>query len=81
LIILYFDPATAKNNHLRQCLSYFLQVYFHSAYDNQVMLSEMAVPTMIRLIEMQQEAKDEMPTPVNMAQQLLEWCDPRRGLE
>ncbi|KAF9910006.1 hypothetical protein EC991_007625 [Linnemannia zychae] len=81
LIVLYFDPATAKNNHLRQCLSYFLQVYFHSAYDNQVMLSEMAVPIMVQLIEMQQEAKDEMPTPVNMAQQLLEWCDPRRGLE
>ncbi|KAF9126426.1 hypothetical protein BGW39_006620 [Mortierella sp. 14UC] len=81
LIVLYFDPKTAKNNHLRQCLSYFLQVYFHSAYDNQVMLSEMAVPIMVQLIEMQQEAKDEMPTPVNMAQQLLEWCDPHRGLE
>ncbi|KAF8929155.1 hypothetical protein BGZ47_001240 [Haplosporangium gracile] len=81
LIILYFDPATAKNNHLRQCLSYFLQVYFHSSYDNQVMLSEMTVPILIQLIEMQQEAKNEMPTPVNMAQQLLEWCEPRRGLE
>ncbi|KAF9152294.1 hypothetical protein BG015_005503 [Linnemannia schmuckeri] len=81
LIILYFDPATAKNNHLRQCLSYFLQVYFHSSYDNQVMLSEMTVPILIQLIEMQQEAKNEMPTPVNMAQQLLEWSEPRRGLE
>ncbi|KAG0380475.1 hypothetical protein BGX24_007959 [Mortierella sp. AD032] len=81
LIVLYFDPATAKNNHLRQCLSYFLQVYFHSAYDNQVMLSEMTVPILVQLIEMQQEAKDDMPTPVNMAQQLLEWCEPRRGLE
>ncbi|OAQ26920.1 hypothetical protein K457DRAFT_78601 [Linnemannia elongata AG-77] len=81
LIILYFDPATAKNNHLRQCLSYFLQVYFHSSYDNQVMLSEMAVPIMVKLIEMHQENKNEMPTCVNMGQQLLEWCEPRRGLE
>lgn len=81
MIVLYFDPTTAKNNHLRQCLSYFLQVYFHSSYDNQVMLSEMTVPILVQLIEMQQDAKSEMPTPVNMAQQLLEWCEPRRGLE
>ncbi|KAF9103383.1 hypothetical protein BGX29_003425 [Mortierella sp. GBA35] len=81
MIILYFDPATAENNHLRQCLNYFLQVYFHSAYENQVLLSEMAVPIMVQLIEMQEDAKDDMPAPVSMAQQLLEWCEPRRGLE
>ncbi|KAF9570700.1 hypothetical protein EC968_001484 [Mortierella alpina] len=80
LIILYFDPATAENNHLRQCLNYFLQVYFHSAHENQVALSELFVPIMIQLLEMQQEAKDEMPTPVIMGQQLLEWCEPRRVL-
>jgi hypothetical protein len=45
------------------------------------MLSEMTVPILIQLIEMQQEAKSEMPTPVNMSQQLFEWCEPRRGLE
>ncbi|KAF9586163.1 hypothetical protein BGW38_009060 [Lunasporangiospora selenospora] len=78
MITLYFDPETAGNNHLRQCLSYFLQVYFQSSYDNQVMLSEIFCPTIIQLIEMQQEAKGEMPTPVLMAQQLLEWCEPRR---
>ncbi|KAI1316429.1 hypothetical protein EDD11_009992 [Mortierella claussenii] len=80
LIVLYFDPETATNNHLRQCLSYFLQVYFHSSHDNQVTLSEIFVPILIQLIQMQQEAKNEMPTPIIMAQQLLEWCEPRRVL-
>ncbi|KAG0368508.1 nuclear condensing complex subunit [Gamsiella multidivaricata] len=80
LIILYFDPTTAGNNHLRQCLNYFLQVYFHSSHDNQVTLSEIFVPIMVQLIQMQQEAKNEMPVPAIMAQQLLEWCEPRRVL-
>ncbi|KAF8957558.1 hypothetical protein BGZ46_002160, partial [Entomortierella lignicola] len=80
LIILYFDPETASKYHLRQCLSYFLQVYFHSSHDNQVTLSEIFVPIIIQLIHMQQDAKGEMPTPSNMAQQLLEWCEPRRVL-
>ncbi|KAF9348848.1 hypothetical protein BGX34_002209 [Mortierella sp. NVP85] len=80
LIILYFDPESGNNNHLRQCLNYFLQVYFHSSYDNQVTLGEIFVPIMIQLIQIQLEAKSEMPSPTIMAQQLLEWCDPRRVL-
>ncbi|KAF9937108.1 hypothetical protein BGZ65_001803 [Modicella reniformis] len=80
LIILYFNPESSNNNHLRQCLNYFLQVYFHSSHDNQVMLSEIFIPITLQLIQMQQEAKDEMPTPTIMAQQLLEWCEPRRVL-
>ncbi|KAF8940555.1 nuclear condensing complex subunit [Dissophora ornata] len=80
MIILYFDPETANNNHLRQCLNYFLQVYFHSSHDNQVTLSEIFVPIMIQLIQIQQDSKNEMPTPSIMAQQLLEWCEPRRVL-
>ncbi|KAG0216386.1 hypothetical protein BGX28_002856 [Mortierella sp. GBA30] len=80
LIILYFDPATADNNHLRQCLNYFLQVYFHSAHENQVTLSEMFVPTTIQLLEMHKMTKGKTPMPVIMCQQMLEWCDPRRVL-
>ncbi|KAG0004974.1 hypothetical protein BGZ80_010262 [Entomortierella chlamydospora] len=80
LIILYFDPETVNKYHLRQCLSYFLQVYFHSSHENQVTLSEIFIPIIIQLIHMQQDAKGEMPTPSNMAQQLLEWCEPRRVL-
>ncbi|KAF9431507.1 hypothetical protein BGZ76_000225 [Entomortierella beljakovae] len=80
LIILYFDPETANKNHLRQCLNYFLQVYFHSSHENQVTLSEIFVPIIVQLIQMQQDAKGEMPTPSIMAAQLLEWCEPRRVL-
>ncbi|KAG0297693.1 hypothetical protein BGZ98_000478 [Dissophora globulifera] len=80
MIILYFNPETVDNNLLRQCLNYFLQVYFHSSHENQVTLSEIFVPIMIQLIQMQLDAKGDMPTPAIMAQQLLEWCEPRRVL-
>ncbi|ORZ21729.1 nuclear condensing complex subunit [Lobosporangium transversale] len=79
LIILYFDPQTTNNNHLRQCLNYFLQVYFHSSHDNQVTLSQIFVPIIIQLIQMRQD-KGDMPSPTVMAQQILEWCEPRRVL-
>ncbi|GJJ68327.1 condensin complex subunit 3 [Entomortierella parvispora] len=80
LITMYFDPETANNNHLRQCLSYFMQVYFHSAHENQVILSEIFVPILVHLIQLYQDSKTNMPTPTIMAQQLLEWCEPRRVL-
>ena len=82
LIILYFDPVTAENYHLRQCLNYFMQVYFHSSHDNQVTLSKIFVPTLTHLIQ-KYNAMDrnaEMPAPVVIAQQMLEWCEPRRVL-
>ncbi|KAG0233361.1 nuclear condensing complex subunit [Mortierella sp. GBAus27b] len=80
LIILYFDPASSTNNHLRQCLNYFLQVYFHSSHENQVMLTEIFVPIVLELIQMQQGSKSEMAPTTIIGQQLLEWCDPRRVL-
>ncbi|KAF9188617.1 hypothetical protein BGZ51_000480 [Haplosporangium sp. Z 767] len=80
LIVLYFDPETSDNNHLRQCLSYFLQVYFHSSHDNQITLSEIFVPILIHLLQMYRDDRRDMPTPPNIAQQLLEWCEPRRVL-
>ncbi|KAF9370014.1 hypothetical protein CPB97_003086, partial [Podila verticillata] len=82
LIILYFDPATAENYHLRQCLNYFMQVYFHSSHDNQVTLSKIFVPTLTHLIQKYNETdrNAEMPAPVVIAQQMLEWCEPRRVL-
>ncbi|KAG0021693.1 hypothetical protein BGZ81_008818 [Podila clonocystis] len=82
LIILYFDPKTSENYHLRQCLSYFMQVYFHSSHDNQGMLSDIFVPIIVTLIKTynRTDRSAEMPAPVVIAQQMLEWCEPRRVL-
>ncbi|KAG0227520.1 hypothetical protein BGW42_002912 [Actinomortierella wolfii] len=80
LIILYFDPETANNNHLRQCLNYFLQVYFHSAHENQVSLAPLVTPILVKLIEIYTESNGSMPTPNVMGQQLLEWVEPKRVL-
>ncbi|KAF9199644.1 hypothetical protein BGZ59_003844, partial [Podila verticillata] len=81
LIILYFDPATAENYHLRQCLNYFMQVYFHSSHDNQVTLSKIFVPTLTHLIQKYNETdrNAEMPAPVVIAQQMLECADADKG--
>jgi hypothetical protein len=35
LVLLYLSPATAENQELRQCLSYFLPVYCYSSPANQ----------------------------------------------
>ncbi|KAF9168468.1 hypothetical protein DFQ26_007599 [Actinomortierella ambigua] len=80
LVILYFIPETANNNHLRQCLNYFLQVCFHSAHENQVVLAPLVTPILVTLIEKFTESNGSMPTPNVMGQQLLEWVEPKRVL-
>ncbi|KAF9407125.1 hypothetical protein BGZ94_002812, partial [Podila epigama] len=80
LIVKYFDPTMASNNHFRQCLNYFFPVYFFSSHENQVTLSTMFAPILLELIEIYQTStlKDDMPNPNAMALQILEWTDPRR---
>ncbi|KAG0045609.1 hypothetical protein BGZ83_009210 [Gryganskiella cystojenkinii] len=46
--------------------------------ENQVTLSEVIVPILIHLLDLYNDSKSVMPTPILMAQQLLDWCDPRR---
>ncbi|KAJ1653164.1 chromosome condensation complex Condensin, subunit G [Dispira simplex] len=79
LLILYFHPITADNLRYRQCLTYFMQVFSYSSHDNQRILQEAVVPTLLQLIKIHRSTNDgaTMITPLQAAQQLVDWTDPR----
>ncbi len=85
MVLLYYDPATADNISLRQALSYFFPVFSYSKAANQTALAEIAVALLSQLVarfEEQNAAQTlqtmTMTTPILMAAQLLDWCDPRK---
>ncbi|RUS13234.1 nuclear condensing complex subunit, partial [Endogone sp. FLAS-F59071] len=80
LVLLYFDPDTADNLKLRQCLSYFLPMYCHSSQDNQVLMQKILVPTILSLIQMHHDLskEQEMVAPPQIIQMMVDWTDPRR---
>ncbi|KAJ1982784.1 chromosome condensation complex Condensin, subunit G [Dimargaris xerosporica] len=79
LLILYFHPITLDNHRYRQCLTYFMQVYSYSAHENQQVLQQAVVPTLCQLIKVHRSVGDgnTMLTPLQAAQQLADWTDPR----
>ncbi|CAG8479870.1 4953_t:CDS:10 [Diversispora eburnea] len=80
LVMLYFDPYTSTNLHLRQCLSYFLPVFCHSSYENQILMQEIFLSTLIDLAYKckNYEKSNETVTPFQIAQQLVDWTDPTK---
>ncbi|RIB20451.1 nuclear condensing complex subunit [Gigaspora rosea] len=68
LVLLYFDSNTASNLCLRQCLSYFLPVFCHSSFENQTLMQEIFLPTLIELLKKYKN--------VEIAQQLVDWTNP-----
>lgn len=80
LVILFYHPHTAKNIRLRQCLSYFLTMYAHSAHDNQKLVAKVVIPAFRTLLRIHRDMKDEMVAPLLIAQQMIDWTDPRKLL-
>ncbi|CAG8582778.1 2255_t:CDS:10, partial [Paraglomus occultum] len=80
LVYLYFDPNTASNNRLRQCLSYFLPVYCHSSSKNQKIMCEIFPSCLAELIRTHKLLSKhyEMVPPLQIAQQMVEWTDPNK---
>ncbi|KAA8900748.1 nuclear condensing complex subunit [Sphaerosporella brunnea] len=82
LVTAYFDPATARNQSLRQTLSYFLPVFCHSAPANALMMANIAVTELHTLIVLRSsfdEGEDEDMVSLNtIAAHLVEWTDPRK---
>ncbi|CAB5130028.1 unnamed protein product [Rhizophagus irregularis] len=79
LVILYFDVETATNTRLRQCLSYFFPVYCHSSVENQRLMLQIFVPSLVNLMDEYRQLKNkEMIPPLQIAQQLIDWADPSK---
>ncbi|CAG8544549.1 9035_t:CDS:10 [Paraglomus brasilianum] len=80
LVYLYFDPNTASNNRLRQCLSYFLPVYCHSSPKNQKIMCENFPSCLAELIKTHKLLSKhyDMVPPLQIAQQMIEWTDPHK---
>lgn len=82
LILVYMSPETSSNQQLRQCLSYFLPIYCYSSSANQRRLQRVVVPVLDVLTEVYYERDDrqEMVSPLQVGLQLLDWCDPSKGV-
>ncbi|CAG8494900.1 11036_t:CDS:10 [Ambispora leptoticha] len=80
LVVLYFNSETIENLRLRQCLSYFLPVYCHSSHKNQKVMQQIFVPAFMKLnrIHMNKNKNKEMTSPIQIAQQLIDWTNPNQ---
>ncbi|KAJ2757758.1 chromosome condensation complex Condensin, subunit G, partial [Coemansia nantahalensis] len=82
LLVLYFDPATADNDALRQCLAYFFPAFSYMAPDNQALMQQVAVGAIARLARVLKPAAAAGDAPAGAtqgqaAQQIVTWADPR----
>ncbi|KAJ3056122.1 hypothetical protein HK097_008045 [Rhizophlyctis rosea] len=78
LVVLYFHPATKNMQRLRQCLSYFFPVYAHSSHKNQKYIQEIFLPAFERLLDVAESMPGAMISPMQIAQQLIDWTDVRK---
>jgi len=80
LVILYFHPCTAKNDTLRQCLSYFLPAFSYSSIENQEFMTSILGVCIRKLIKQYYKNKEDMISPIQFGQQMIDWTDYRRVL-
>jgi condensin complex subunit 3 len=81
LTLVYMSPETSDNQELRQCLSYFLPIYCFSSAANQRRLQRVLMDVLGVLTEVyyDRDVDQEMVPPLQIGQQLLDWCDPLKG--
>ncbi|KAJ2713384.1 chromosome condensation complex Condensin, subunit G, partial [Coemansia spiralis] len=77
LLVLYFDPATATNDALRQCLAYFFPAFSYMSPDNQALTQQVAVGVIARLSRVLKAAAagdtQSGATQGQAAQQIVTW--------
>lgn len=84
LVVLYFDPSTARNQGVRQTLSYFLPVYSFSRKENQERMRKVSLDALHKLFEIQEmlddeaEHETEMVSIATIGAHLVDWTDPRK---
>ncbi|KAJ3035300.1 hypothetical protein HDV00_004076 [Rhizophlyctis rosea] len=78
MIFLYFHPYTKGMERLRQCLSYFFPVFSHSSHRNQKLIRQVFMPSFDQLLTEAESAPSSMLSPMQIAQQLIDWTDVRK---
>ncbi|RKP06717.1 nuclear condensing complex subunit, C-term domain-containing protein, partial [Thamnocephalis sphaerospora] len=82
LILLYFHPSTYGNNQLRQCLTFFFQLFCFSKESNQQALRQVAVSCLLMLAQVHDDLDATlvyaMVTPLQIGQQLIDWMNPTK---
>ncbi|KAF8656476.1 hypothetical protein AX16_002527 [Volvariella volvacea WC 439] len=80
LLVNYVHPATADNQELRQCLSYFFPVFCYASPTNQSRMQAVFLPT-LELIGKIHEGLDEdqkMISPYQLGLQMIDWTNPQK---
>jgi condensin complex subunit 3 len=79
LVVVYFEGSSACNTALRQILNFCLPVYSYSSMESQARLGSVVVDSLRRLtIAYEQSPDDEMVSPTQIIQQLVDWTDPQK---
>ncbi|KAF8342823.1 nuclear condensing complex subunit [Cantharellus anzutake] len=83
LVGLYIDPATADNQPLRQCLSYFFPVYCYSSLSNQKRIQKIFVKVIEAMADLYDdlEEDEEMVSPLHIGTMLVDWTDSTKTVE
>ncbi|KAG8729180.1 hypothetical protein FRC12_021206 [Ceratobasidium sp. 428] len=83
LVAAYFQPDTADNQPLRQCLSYFFPVFCYSSSSNQRTMQKIFMQVFKLLSEAYHEKDEdqEMVTPPQFGALLIDWMDPTKVVE
>lgn len=72
-----YYKSSDDNSRLRQILSFCLPVYCYCSLENQGRLASILVPSMKDLAD-EYDADEEMISPTQAIQQLIDWTDPRK---
>ncbi|KAF8550582.1 hypothetical protein OG21DRAFT_1419479, partial [Imleria badia] len=71
LVIAYLSPDTAENQALRQCLAYFLPVYYSSS---------ISVPIFEQLAEATRGLDDDQEMVSQIIGMFVDWTDPQKAM-
>ncbi|KAF8965273.1 nuclear condensing complex subunit [Flammula alnicola] len=81
LLKTYISPLTAGNQELRQCLTFFFQIYSHSSPANQARMREIFILIFLDICEDRKKAKEsdedsEVISSAQVAAMFVDWTDP-----
>ncbi|KDR81425.1 hypothetical protein GALMADRAFT_239313 [Galerina marginata CBS 339.88] len=83
LIKTYLSPLTTGNQELRQCLSFFFQMYSYSSSDNQKRMANIFIHVFLDISEDRKEAREsdaelEIIGSTQVTAMFVDWTDPLR---
>ncbi|KAJ7671638.1 nuclear condensing complex subunit [Mycena polygramma] len=79
LLMVYFSPYNAENQELKQCLTFFAEMYSHSSLRNQRVMAEIFTYMFRKLSTLRQDIEDDEGINLSSVTAMwLDWTDPFR---